>query len=108
MLPKSIFTIHLIKQPSTRKIVDGVETYKELKFRPYVVKEEKILMHAKESGEIKDIYTAVKQIITACCEEEIDVEKLPTFDLEYMFLRLRSASVSNIETIQITHGDREY
>ena len=108
MIPKPIFPITYIKQPSTRKIVDGKEIFKELKFRPYVVKEEKILLVAKESGEIKDIFNAVKQILTACCEESnFDVEKLPIFDIEYIFLRLRAISVGEIEEITITENEKD-
>lgn len=106
MLPKPIFAISYIKQPSTRKIVDGKEVFKELKFRPYVVKEEKILMIAKESGEIRDIFNAVKQIVEACCEEtNFNVDNIPSFDLEYIFLQLRAISVADIEPIIITENE---
>ena len=106
MLPKPMFSISHIKQPSTRKIIDGKETFTELKFRPYLVREEKILLTAKESGEIKDIFQAVKQVVQACSEEpNFDADKIPTFDLEYFFLQLRAISVSDIENIMITEND---
>jgi hypothetical protein len=92
--PKIALPTHLIKQESTGK---------ELKFRPYLVKEEKILMMAKESKEVKDIFMSIKTVLAACClEKKFDVEHLPLFDLETLFLRLRAVSVSNMETILIT------
>jgi hypothetical protein len=92
--PKLAVPICMIKQESTGK---------ELKFRPYLVKEEKTLMMAKESGQVKDIFHAIKEVLSACClEKKLDVNNLPLFDLETLFLRLRAESVSNIETIVIT------
>lgn len=73
-----------------------VSVPKPVRYRPYLVKEERLLLMAKQSGELKDVETAVKQIITACTFGEVDVEKLATFDLEYLFLLLRAKSVNNI------------
>ena len=64
--------------------------------RPYLVKEEKILLMAKESGSEADIETAVKQIIRNCTFGKLDIESLPSFDLEFLFLQLRARSVNNI------------
>jgi hypothetical protein len=100
--PKLAVPVHLIKQESTGK---------ELKFRPYLVKEEKILMAAKESKQVKDIFLAIKTVLSACClEKKLDVEALPLFDLETLFLRLRAVSVNNVETIQIIDDEdgKEY
>jgi len=69
---------------------------KKVKFRPFLVKEEKILLIAQESKEEKDIISALKQIIQNCSQEEINIERLAYFDLEYLFLKLRAKSVSNI------------
>ena len=102
MLPKQIYPLHTIKQETTGK---------EYKFRPYLVKEEKILMMAKESKEIKDVFTAVQQIVQACCQDDkFDVEKIPLCDLEILFLRLRAISVRNVETINFIddHDEKEY
>jgi hypothetical protein len=96
MLPKIATVTHILKQPSTDK---------EIKFRPYLVKEEKILMQAKESAQVKDIFFAIKSILTACCLEKIDVDKLPIFDLESLFLQLRAVSVNNVETVMITDDE---
>lgn len=66
---------------------------KEVTFRPYLVKEEKILMIAMESQDNKQIIRAIKDVIKACVFDDIDVEKLAMFDIEAIFLALRSKSV---------------
>lgn len=73
---------------------------KEYKFRPFLVKEEKLLLMAKESQSETDIFTAIKQIVQNCSlDPKLDVNKLAIFDLEYIFLKLRSISVDNIVKI---------
>lgn len=69
---------------------------KEYKFRPFLIQEEKILLIANESDSELDKINAIKQIISNCCVEDLDVEDLATFDLEYIFLKLRARSVNNI------------
>ncbi|MCA6385863.1 MAG: baseplate protein [Cytophagales bacterium] len=71
-----------------------------VKFRPFTVKEEKLLLIAEESKEPADILSAIKQVINNCCVSDIDIDKLPVFDIEYFFLQLRSKSVSNITTLK--------
>jgi hypothetical protein len=71
-----------------------------VKFRPFTVKEEKILLIAEEGKEDKDILSAIRQVINNCCMSDIDVGKLPLFDVEYFFLQLRSKSVGNIATLR--------
>lgn len=71
-----------------------------VKFRPFTVKEEKILLIAEESKDPSDILTAIKQVINNCCISDIDIDKLPVFDIEYFFLQLRSKSVNNITTLK--------
>jgi predicted Zn-ribbon and HTH transcriptional regulator len=66
---------------------------RKVKFRPFLVKEEKILLMAKESEDETAINTAVTQIINNCAMEEIDVPSLPMFDIEMIFLKLRAKSV---------------
>jgi len=76
-----------------------VSVPKPVKFRPFLVKEEKLLLMALQSGEEDTIYKTIKQIINNCLVEELDVEKLPIFDVEYLFLNLRSRSIGEkIET----------
>src|SRR3954471_2821927 len=64
-------------------------------FRPYLVKEEKLMLIAQQSRDKKDIERAVKQIITNCTFGGVNVATLPTFDVEMLFLQLRARSVSN-------------
>jgi len=66
---------------------------KEVSFRPYLVKEEKILMMAMESQDQGQILDAIKQVIGGCVSESIDVDKLAIFDIETIFLHLRAKSV---------------
>ena len=66
---------------------------KEVEYRPYLVKEEKILMIALESNDQKQILTAIKDVINNCLYDDIDVNKLAMFDIETLFLKLRSKSV---------------
>ena len=66
---------------------------RKIKFRPFLVKEEKLLLMAKEGKDIEEIVKAIKQIIRNCVLEEIDVDSLPTFDMEMFFIHLRIRSV---------------
>lgn len=75
-----------------------------VQYRPFLVKEQKILLLALESGEQKSIMTAVKQIIRNCVVgDNVDVDKLPTFDLEYFFMRLRGKSIGEVVDLQLRH-----
>ena len=79
---------------------------KEHKFRPFLVKEEKLLLIAKESKSDTDIFTTVKQIVQNCSlDKKLDINKLSIFDLEYLFLKLRGVSVDN--SVKITFKDYE-
>ena len=69
---------------------------KPVKYRPYLVKEEKILLMAQQGGDESEVENAVKQIIKNCTFNAVDVDTLPPFDLEYLFLHLRAKSVNNI------------
>lgn len=80
---------------------------KPVKFRPFTVKEEKILLIAEESKEDSDILLAIKQVINNCCLSEIDVGRLPLFDIEYFFLQLRCKSVNNLSTVRFRDSDDE-
>lgn len=72
-------------------------------FRPFLVKEEKILFTAQQSKSRKDIARAIKQVINNCCvDEKFVVDSLSVLDAEYIFLQLRGVSVNNIVEIQIT------
>lgn len=73
---------------------------KPVKFRPFTVKEEKILLMAEEGKDNREILLAIKQVINNCCLSEIDIDDLPLFDIEHFFLQLRSKSVNNISVLK--------
>ena len=89
-LPKLNSTIHETILPSTEQVV---------KYRPFLVKEEKILLTAMESEDEKSIVGAVKQILKNCIQGNLNIDELPTFDVEFMFLRLRAKSVGEKITV---------
>ena len=74
-------------------------TGQNITYRPYLVKEEKVLMLAMESTDTKMIMNATADVITACVFEDIDVNKLAMFDIEHLFIALRSKSVG--ETVDL-------
>lgn len=67
---------------------------RKVKFRPFLVKEEKLLLMAKQGDDANEIIKTIKQIISNCVQENIDVDSLPTFDIEMFFINLRIRSVS--------------
>lgn len=69
---------------------------KEVKYRPFLVKEEKILLLAMESEETQEILNATQTIIENCVFGDVDVKNMPTFDMEYIFLQLRSRAKGEI------------
>lgn len=94
-----------VSQPTFKEIIPS--TQKEIIFRPFLVQEEKILLIAQE-GSTSDIIRAIKQVLTNCCTEDINIEELTTFDLEYLFLKLRAKSVNNIVKVSYEdHADGE-
>ena len=68
----------------------------KITFRPFLVKEEKILMMALQGGEAKDMVRGLKEIIVNCVDKDLKVDTLPPFDLEYIFLQLRARSVGDV------------
>ena len=80
-------------------------TDKVLQYRPFLVKEEKILLVAMESNNNKEILNATKEILRACTFEKIDVDTLPIFDIEYIFLQIRSKSVGEIAKFKMLCPD---
>lgn len=69
-------------------------TGKEIKFRPFLIKEEKALMIAQQSEDARVMMNTLKEVIKSCVQTEINVDTLATFDLEYIFTQLRAKSVS--------------
>jgi hypothetical protein len=91
-LPKLNVPVYETILPSTESVI---------KFRPFLVKEEKLLLTALEDGSESSMMQAIKKIIQNCVQGNIDVDKLPLFDVEYLFLRLRAKSVGEESTIGI-------
>lgn len=92
-----------IEQPLFDMIIPS--TGKKIVFRPFLVKEEKILLIAQQGGNDTDIIRAIKQILNNCIQDDIDIDSLAIFDLEYMFLKLRSKSVNNV--VKLSYRDTE-
>ena len=80
-------------------------TGKKLKFRPFVVKEEKLLLLALESKDDKNIEDAVKQLLKGCIQSRVKIDDLPIFDLEFIFLQIRAVSVGEIIEMNVTCKD---
>ncbi len=91
MLPKIDVPIYEIALPLLQK---------KIKIRPFLVKEEKILLMAMEANDDNATLLAIKQIVNNCCIEKIDVDSLPILDLEYIFLQLRARSIGEIIELQ--------
>jgi|TARA_B110000908_G_scaffold160625_1_gene204033 hypothetical protein len=79
-------------------------TGKEIKYRPFLVKEEKILLMALEGNDQNEITNAIITILGNCLEEGVDVSKLATFDVEYLFLKLRGKSVGEVIELRMSHS----
>lgn len=97
MLPKFSHPIFELNLPSTKQVV---------KYRPFLVKEEKLLLMAQTSEDPKDILNSIKQVISNCIlSEDVKIDELATFDIEYLFLKIRSKSVNNL--VSLTYRDLE-
>jgi hypothetical protein len=86
-LPKTKYTIFETKLPSNNS---------KVKYRQMLVRDEKILLTAKASEDEGDIYRAVKQVVNNCILDDIDIDTITTFDIEYMFIKIRAVSVDNV------------
>ena len=80
-------------------------TKKKIKVRPFLVKEEKVLLMALESENEENIRGAVQNLLKSCIQSRIKLENLATFDLEYIFLNIRAVSVGEIVEINVTCQD---
>ena len=96
-LPKIDIATFSTTQPSSKN--------KKLTFRPFLVKEEKILMMAMQGENLEEQITAIKQIINNCSQQEFDVDTIPLFDLEWIFLQLRIHSVVDQLNLKFKHRD---
>jgi len=97
-LPKLDIPKHKLTVPSTQE---------EIEYRPFLVKEQKVLMIAQEGGEDKDIATALGDLVKTCTFGSIDPNINPMFDIEYVFLQIRSKSVGDIVEISVLCPDDE-
>lgn len=80
-------------------------TKETLIYRPFLVKEEKILLMAMEEDNDKTTIRAIRQIVKNCTFEKFDIDNLPMFDLEYIFLNIRAKSVGEVATIRLLSPD---
>jgi len=92
-LPKIVHPTYNITLPSTKK---------KINIRPFTVQEEKLLFMAKASDNPADVLFSVKQIIKNCIIDKVDVDKLATFDIEYLFIKLRAKSVGEVIDLEYT------
>lgn len=91
----------LPKLPIPKYDVILPSTGKKIAVRPYLAKEQIILLLAQESNERSDIISAIKQVVNNCVlDENVNIESLPSFDIEYLFLKLRGISVN--QQIELT------
>jgi hypothetical protein len=96
-------TLPKIDQPLFDVVIPSSQ--QKIVFRPFLVKEEKILLIAQQSGNDAEIIRAIKQILGNCIQSEVNIDTLAIFDLEYLFLKLRAKSVNNI--IKLSYKDTE-
>ena len=98
-LPKIATPTYELELPSTGKTVT---------YRPFLVKEEKLLVLALESEDTKQITTAIKAVLKSCVQTKgIKVEQLPTFDIEFLFLNIRGKSVGEVLEVNVICPDDE-
>ena len=94
MLPRIETPTYHLDIPSTKQ---------KVRYRPFLVKEEKILLMAQQGEDVDEKIEAIKQIIRNCIVQDVDIEKLATFDIEYIFVNLRSKSIGNMVDLNYTH-----
>ena len=95
-LPKLTTPTYELEIPSTDA---------KIKYRPFLVKEEKILMMAMESKASADITQAVKDIVSECTFNKVKIDDMPMFDVEYIFLNIRSKSVGEVSNLKLLCPD---
>ena len=95
-LPKLASTKYELTLPSTGEKVE---------FRPFLVKEEKVLLTAQQAGTEQDQLRAVKEIVESCTFNVLKANELPFFDIEYVFLQLRAKSVGETSKLRVTCPD---
>jgi len=94
-----------LKTPTYTLTLPSVD--KKVKYRPFVVKDEQVLLTAMESGDEEQMLNAIREVVQSCTFDKLDVNSLPQFDLEYVFLRIRAKSVGETSTINVLCPDDE-
>lgn len=94
-LPLQSTAIYELKVPSTGKVI---------RFRPFLVKDEKALLVAQQSDDLNVMINTLKGVIKSCVTDQIDVEELALFDMEYIFSQIRAKSVGEISELIFTCG----
>jgi len=94
---------------STPEFFDAIpSTKEEIKYRPFLVGEEKVLLIALEGQDNKEISNAIVNLLKNCIVNDIDIDKLSTFDIEYLFLKVRGKSVGEVINASVGHtGETE-
>ena len=95
-LPRIDVPIYELVVPSTDE---------KIKYRPFLVREEKLLLIALESGKNEDILRGVKDIVDACTFNKLKLGNMPMFDVEYIFLQIRSKAVGEVSTLRVLCKD---
>ncbi len=85
--------------------LDLISSNKKIKYRPFLVKEEKSLLIALESGEEKTILNTLKNVLKSCVISRVKIDELPSFDLEFLFLNIRGKSVGESVELLVTCED---
>ena len=73
-----------------------ISTGKPVRFRPFLVKEQKLFLMAAESEDPKETINTIRQVLKNCVLDDIDIDALPTFDLEFLFMNMRARSVEEV------------
>ena len=97
-IPKLDTPTYRLTLPSTRE---------EIQYRPFLIKEQKLLMIAQESEDDQQIADAVTSIVKSCTFDKIDANLVPMFDIEYIFLKIRGKSVGEKVQLNLTCQDEE-
>ena len=97
-LPKMNTPEYRLRIPSTDE---------EIKYRPFLVQEEKLLLIAQQTGDETAIYDAIKKLIENCCFGELNLDRMPLFDMEYIFINIRAKSVGEVADLKVTCPDDE-
>ena len=95
-LPKLTTPTYELEVPSTDE---------KIQYRPFLIKEEKILLIAMESGKNEDIVEAIKQIVSECTFNKLKISTMPMFDVEYIFLQIRAKSVGEVSKLKLLCRD---